>query len=103
MPTDQSNADVSIPILRGTDEDRVRRIRKVCGRLEVMFRDLSLVQSVVFTCVGALGLQSAEQDEEIGRVLTRCVDDKIHQQLKKLAKIIEKLGGRIDCSKEVVR
>ena len=101
MPTDQSNTGVSIPILRGTDEDRTRRIRKVCGRLEVMFRDLSLVQSVIFTCVGALDSQIVEEDDEIGTVLTRCAEDKICQLLKRLAKIIEKLGWRGDYSGDI--
>jgi len=87
-----------IPILRGTEEDRIRRITKMCGRLEVMFHDLFLIQNVLVVCVECLKSQNADNDLEVAAVLTRCADDKIHEQLERLHKIVKKLGGETDFS-----
>lgn len=93
-------ANDPIPILRGTDEDRIRRINKMCSRLEVMFHDLSMIQNVIIVCVAALRYQNIEQDDEIAQVLRRCADDKLHVQLLRLTKIVYKFGGRTNYSEE---
>lgn len=102
MPTSQFSTE-DIPILKGTEEKRIKRVTKLCSRLELMYRELAVIQSVIMVCVGALDHQNAEQDDEIGTVLTRCADDRIHQQLKRLAKLIRKLGGSDDYGVEVTQ
>jgi hypothetical protein len=93
------NSD-DISILRGSGGDRIRRVKKMCSRLEVMFHDLSMIQNVIIVCVAALHHQNAEQDDEIAQVLRRCADDKLHVQLLRLTKIVHKFGGRTNYSEE---
>lgn len=90
-----------IPILEGNDEDRARRLTKMCIRLERMFFHLELSAMVVNVCVMALEEQNAEQDEDIARVLRCFADNKINEQLEKLTKIIEKLGGRTSYTEDI--
>lgn len=99
MPT-EAVADNPIPILRGTEKDRTRRVRKMCRHLEVMFHDLSLIQNVIALCVLALKSQNYGEDLEVSDVLRRCADDKIHDQLSRITKIVRKLGGSTNYSQE---
>ena len=93
-------ADDPIPILRGTEEGRIRRSTKVCRRLERIFNQFSLIQNVITVCVEAFRSQNAEKDDDIAMVPMRCGDDKIHEQLERLNRIVEKLGGCTDYRKE---
>ncbi len=99
MPT-ATLADDPIPILRGIEEDRIRRVRKMCRQLEVMFHDLSLIQNVVALSVSVLRGQNYGEDLEVSDVLRRCADDKIHDQLLRITKIVRKLGGSTNYGEE---
>ena len=44
---------------------------------------------------------ACENDFEVSDVLKRCADDRIHDQLLRITKIVRKLGGRTDYSEDI--
>lgn len=100
MPVDQCITE-DIPLLNGSQEKVVKRILKLRTKLEVMFRDLNTAVSVVIVCCGQLREQHIDADIDVERILREYVDGPIDDQLSRLHKIIEKLGGTTEFSESV--
>jgi hypothetical protein len=78
-----------IPLLQHGEQ----RLIKLRTRLEKHFEELSLAHDVVCISVQTLARQRSDYDPEVAHVLTRCVVDKMHGQLRSVAHIIQQLGG----------
>ena len=70
-----------------------QRLINLRTRLEAHFEELSLAHDVVCVSVQTLARQRSDYDPEVAHVLTRCVVNKMHGQLKSVAHIIHQLGG----------
>ena len=92
MPMDQS-ITAEFPILEGDEQKIRRRLLKMRGKLERVFKDLVTVSSVIIFCNRALHEQNSECDADVATLLRRYVDSPLATQLQRLHKVITKLGG----------
>jgi hypothetical protein len=99
MPMDQSITE-EFPILKGDDEKVVARLRRARKRLEDVFAALDVANDVIIVCDTALEQQNVDHDMEVCTVIRRYASNPIFAQLKKLHKIIVKLGGKTTFSHE---
>jgi hypothetical protein len=88
------NQSTSIPLLK----DNERQLIGVRGRLEDMFRSLSLVHDVIVVCGRACDAVNSDTDAEVSHVLRRCGTASLFSQMEELTSIIEQLGGQTDLS-----
>ena len=86
----------SIPLLKNSEQQLVG----LRGRLEEIFRSLSLVRDIAVVCGRACDAVSSDTDAEVSHVLRRCGTDELHTQMKVLTEIIELLGGRTEFCEE---
>ncbi len=99
MPMDQSITE-EFPILEGDDHKIVKRLRKTRKRLEKVFRELDVAGDVIIVCEAALERQNVEHDTDIVNVIRRYASNPLFAQMKKLHKVIVKLGGETTFSHE---
>jgi len=83
----------TIPIIK----DNELRLAKMRRQLEDMFRSLHLVHDEIAVASEAA---RSEGQPEIANVLSLSVCNRLFGQLKLLANIVERLGGRTDLSEE---
>jgi len=65
--------------------------RAVRNRLETLHLHLQIVHAGVVVSAAALQHQRAERDEEIARVLTYFVGERLFHQIERIAELIESL------------
>jgi hypothetical protein len=90
------SAHQPIPFLK-SDEEQLAKVRR---QLEVMFRELRLVQDVIMVCGGVCGSGNSDFDDEVEHVLRRCGSDRMYTILKTLTQIVERFGGTTELSDE---
>ena len=78
----------------------VKRLRRVRKRLEKVFTALDVVGDVIIVCETALEKQNVEHDTDVANVIRRYASNPLFAQLKKLHKVIVKLGGETAFSDE---
>jgi hypothetical protein len=96
---DQSITE-EFPILEGDDHKIVKRLRRVRKRLEKVFTALDVVGDVIIVCETALEKQNVEHDTDVANVIRRYASNPLFAQMKKLHKVIVKLGGETTFSHE---
>ena len=93
---ESQSAHQPIPFLK-SDEEQLAKVRR---QLEVMFRELRLVQDVIMVCGGVCGSDNSDFDDEVEHVLRRCGSDRMYSVLKTLTQIVERFGGTTEMSDE---
>ena len=88
------NQSASIPLLK----DNEQQLIGVRGRLEDVFRSLTLVHDVIVVCGRACDAVNSDTDAEVSHVLRRCGTASLFSQMEELTSIIEQLGGQTDLS-----
>lgn len=99
MPMGQSIIE-EFPILNGEDDKVVARLRKARKRLEKIFAALDVAGDIIIVCEAALKKQNVEHDTDVVNVIRRYVSNPLFAQMKKLHKVIVKLGGETTFSDE---
>ena len=99
MPMDQSITE-KFPILDGDDDKIVKRLRRARKRLENVFAALDVAGDVIIVCESALENQNTDCDKDVVTTLRRYVSNPLFKQMKKLHKVIVKLGGESAFSHE---
>jgi hypothetical protein len=88
------------PILKGDEGKVVARLRKARKRLEDVFAALDVAGDVIIVCETALEQQNVDHDMEVCNVIRRYASNPLFAQMKKLHKVIVKLGGETTFSDE---
>jgi hypothetical protein len=78
---DQSITE-EFPILYGSDEKVVARLRKARERFENVFKALDVAGDAIIVCEGSLENQNIECDMEVVKILRRYVSNPIFAQLQ---------------------
>src|SRR6185312_17236020 len=99
MPMDQSITE-EFPILKGDDDKVVARLRKARKRLKKVFAALDVAGDVIIVCEAALEKRDVEHATDVANVIRRYASNPIFAQMKKLHKVIVKLGGKTTFSHE---
>jgi hypothetical protein len=94
MTQDQQPTALTIPFLRGSEE-QATKMRK---RLEEMYRSIELVHDVIVLSIEAIDANGSEFNPEISHVLRRCGTYKLFAQMRVLTDLIEKFGGKTKLS-----
>ena len=71
--------------------DSELRERLVRDRLETLHLHLQIVHAGIVVAAAALRHQAAERDEEIARVLTYFIGDRLFEQIERTAELIASL------------
>lgn len=87
----------AIPFLRGSEEQAIKLRRHVTE----VYDNVALVRDVVTVCL-ELGRvhHGGTFNCEIAHVLRRCVTDRLYFQMRALAGLAERLGGKTGFSEE---
>lgn len=74
-----------------SETDPAELTQHVRSRLKLLHRHLQVVHAGVVVAAAALQHQRAERDQEVARVLTYCIGDRLFAQIERTAELIASL------------